>query len=171
MQKPYSVQLTSIQSEAFVRQFYLNTNPIKPFEAEIIQNILQTDVPQHDWRTLNHIFCKGCRRELTALDLFLSGLKQHSPKFIDDYLHNGASGGGEVAYSDGRHCDIQVFHHDLHVVCIQCGTEMDEATPQDHIYGYKRPKRPIGVISVSVKVFNWLVGKADEDLARQPRQR
>jgi hypothetical protein len=158
-------QLTKERASEFVRIMYEITNPIKPHEAKTIKSILQTKNHQNGWRFKNHNFCRGCGRELTVLDMFLSGLEHHSAKYIHDYLYEGAPGGGEIIYEDGENPTIQVFKHGLRVTCVSCGVISGDAdSSKCDLYFYKRPRRPVCVISMSVYWYN----KIMTELAKKP---
>lgn len=159
--------VTKQQALAIIDQMYCETNPIKPHEAEIIGDILQNKERHHLWRFKRHVFCGGCRRELTVLDMFLSGLKFHSPQFISDYLYKGMNtGGGRIVYKDGDALTIQVFKHGLPVSCIVCGVSHDEAGPISDcgIYFYQRPGGGTKLtISMSELVYKNLLKKIPQN--------
>jgi hypothetical protein len=135
-------KVTKEEALVFVVQMYANTNPTKPHEAKAIKNILQTKRDQNGWRFKNHIFCDGCRRELSALDHFLSGLDKHSPEFIRQYQETGAPGGGTVIYDGDRETPrIQVFAHGIDLTCINCGVMRSEPDARTcGVYFYQRPQ-------------------------------
>ncbi|WP_144243583.1 hypothetical protein [Azospirillum argentinense] len=159
----YKVQLDEAHTKEFIKHIYRQTMPIRAHEAEIVRNILQTNHEQHDWRTASNVFCPGCRRETTVLDLFLSGLTFHSPKYINDFLYNNGHGHGEIAFKKDGMLSIEVYHHSLVIRCIQCGM-----TIKDHFaYFYKRPVKPNCVIAVSEIMFERFHALAQNDMAKK----
>lgn len=152
--------LSETEARHVIKRMYELTNPIKPHEERIIANILQTKNHQRDWRFKNHVFCKGCNRELTILDMFLSGLNHHSPKFIHDYLYENGPSGGKIVYDDGTLPKIQVFTHGLQIVCVNCGSENASDVPaRCDLYFYKRPVKGRCDISMSVYWLEKLLGE------------
>jgi len=142
--------LSKSQALEIIKEMYAQTNPIKPHEAKIIGHILQTDEPQHEWRFKSHVFCEGCGRELTALDNFLSALEHHTPKFIHDYLYEGANPHGDAIFEESGFPRIQVAKHPISITCIACGVvHSSEASTKCDIYFYQRPVKGKHVISMS----------------------
>jgi hypothetical protein len=82
------------ETDRAVRRYIQNGNPIRPHEAAIVSSILRIHTGEHFWRFQKHVYYPGCRRELTTLDYFLSGLKHHTVDFIlkqicPDYEQHG----------------------------------------------------------------------------------
>ncbi|WP_093285733.1 hypothetical protein [Verrucomicrobium sp. GAS474] len=162
-------RLTKEQAAAFISKANMLTNPVKPHEARIIQNILQGSETLHGWRFKNHLFCQGCHKELSVLDLFLSSLERHSPQYLHDYLYEGKiSSGGETIYEAEGQPTIQVFKHGLTVICTGCGVanRSENALGCDY-YLYSRPVRPNGVISLSEYWFEKIMAQIEQDDARR----
>lgn len=159
----YKVQLDEEHAREFIKHIYRQTLPTKPHEADIIRNILQTDIEQHDWRTARHVFCSGCHRETTVLDLFLSGLAHHSPKYIHDFLYGNGPGHGEVAFKKDGLTSIEIYRHKLRITCINCGV-----TIEDHFaYFYERPVKPSPMIAVSEEMFEKFHNLAKASILRR----
>jgi len=157
----------SISKEAalrIVKYVHAETNPMKPQEAEIIGNILQNHEKHELWRFKRHVFCQGCRRELSVLDMFLSGLKFHGPQFFSDFIYKGLNTqGGEIIYTDNSELTIQVFKHGLPITCVVCGVVHGEGVVSPlgcDYYSYERPGGLTDVtISMSASVYQALQTK------------
>lgn len=117
------IELNAKQKKKYLNQVYKLTNPIKPHEAEIISSILRIHTGEHFWRFQKHVFCGGCRRELTVLDYFLTGLQHHDVEFIlkqvcPDYEEHGTCDHEADAINVDK---IEVVDHAMPVMCTQCG--------------------------------------------------
>jgi hypothetical protein len=117
------MKLTEPQKKQFLNVVYGHTNPIRPHEAAIVSSILRIHTGEHFWRFQKHVYCPGCRRELTTLDYFLSGLKHHTVDFIlkqicPDYEQHGTCDHEADAINVDK---IDIVPHGIQIDCIACG--------------------------------------------------
>jgi hypothetical protein len=157
----YKTQLDEDHAKSFIKHIFRSTIPIRPHEADFVRGIIQAKKEQHGWRTAANVFCSGCRRETTVLDLVLSGLAFHSPQYIHDFLYNNGPGHGEVAFAKDGYPTIEIYYHPLQIRCVQCGT----VEPKHYSYFYMRPVFPTGVIAISEEMFERFHSLAKADVA------
>ncbi|WP_156219777.1 hypothetical protein [Pandoraea apista] len=143
------------------------TNPIKPHEAKIIANVLGGEV-RHEWRFKNHVFCRGCRRELSALDMFLSSLEHHPPSMLREHVYGDrAPRLGAVVYESDDGPKIRVMDHSISVTCVNCGV-VNESSDDNrcNIYIYSHPVIPptLTEISMSTEIYNQVLATAKQRL-------
>jgi len=128
--------LTSDQKQRFFEAVNRRTLPIRPHEATIVRDILQASFPQDGWRSLQHVFCNGCRRELTPLDYFLTSIRHHSPDFLRNQIET------RRASNEERH-SIEIVDHPISITCSNCGLSRDLSNnASECIYLYRHPKLP-----------------------------
>ena len=123
------MKLTEPQKNNSLMSYIGTPNPIRPHEAAIVSSILRIHTGEHFWRFQKHVYCPGCRRELTTLDYFLSGLKHHTVDFIlkqicPDYEQHGTCDHEADAINVDK---IDIVPHGIQIDCIACGGVYESA--------------------------------------------
>ncbi|WP_320202820.1 hypothetical protein [Agrobacterium rosae] len=146
--------LSEIEKKNLLYAVYGETNPIKAYEAKIISSILTIHTGEYFWRFQKGIFCKNCRRELTALDYLLSAFKSHSVEFIvkqicPEYEETGECDHEADAITVER---IDVVERGTTITCVNCGT--DDVSPTYDLYAHPGCKGY--TIRMSPEMYNML---------------
>lgn len=111
------------------------TNPATDYEIGIMNAILGTNIPKEGWRFRKNVHCGGCKRELTILDYFLTGIQHHSVHGVKEFVSPGEGDLKMLAFQidTDNLVKFDIADHPNPIGCVSCG----HVTPMRHeVYGH-----------------------------------
>lgn len=104
-------------------QVKTETNPASTYEIGVLNTITGFHKTAGEWRFQKGISCEKCRRELTILDYFLTGIQHHSldgiKKFICPDFQSKSNCNHHI---DPELVDrYEIADHANPIICVNCG--------------------------------------------------